>query len=233
MKYSAIERVKQIAQIKHRLIREVLHATETGPGIEISSMSDIPSGTGLGSSGAFTVGLLRALVPEASRPQLADLACKVDTGQQDQYAAVYGGVHAFDFAEKTLRPVGTQIDEYLQLFYTGVGRISEPVAVDPVAARIQAHEALLALEANDPEQFGRCLSDQWMSKLAAQPSEFHAQMDRVIIGAQELGAFGGKLIGAGGGGFLLFAGKVDPIPLGRMGLVEVPFRFEHAGTTLL
>ncbi len=234
LKYSSIERVKSVDEIQHRLIREVLHATNTGPGIEISSMADIPSGTGLGSSGAFTVGLLRALAPpETSRAALAELACKIDTGQQDQWAATYGGVHAYDFAAKTLRPIDTQLDDHLQLFFTGVGRVSAPVAVDPVRARLQADYAVRALEDNDPELLGACLTEQWETKLRLQRSEFHESMNRVIRSAKKLGAYGGKLIGAGGGGFVLFAGKVDPIPMGRMGLVEVPFRFEQQGTCVL
>lgn len=233
LKYSQVERVKTVDEIQHRLIREVLRDTETGPGVEISSMADVPSGTGVGSSGAFTVGLLRALLPGASRPQLADLACRIDTGQQDQYAAVYGGVHAFDFAAKTLRPIDTQIDEYLQLFYTGIKRDDPPVAVPSAAARTHADAALAALEGNDPELLGACFSEQWAMKLEVQPTTFHAAMDKVIHAGMLNGAYGGKLIGAGNGGFVLFAGKVDTIIMGRMGLTEVPFRFEHEGSCLL
>lgn len=233
LKYSAIERVKRIEDIDHALIGKVLHATDTDPGIEISSMADIPAGTGLGSSGAFTVGLLHALAPNLSRPALARLACQLDTGQQDQWAAVYGGVHAFDFEASTLRPIDTTIDDHLQLFYTGITRESPPVPVDPVRARLHADYALKALEANDPELLGACLVDQWEAKLKAQHNEFHEGMNRVIRSAMKLGAFGGKLVGAGNGGFLLFAGKVDPIVMRRIGLVEVPFAFEHEGSVIL
>ncbi len=230
LRYSQIERVKTIDQIDHGLIRKVLRYTGTEPGVEISSTADIPGGTGLGSSGAFTVGLLRVLRPEASRPAVASWACELDTGQQDQHAVTYGGVHAFDFVNKTMRPIDTYVDEHLQLFYTGTTRETSPVAIDPARARLHADAALAALEGNDPELLGACLLDQWRAKVEAQDTKFHADMDRVIGSAIELGAYGGKLVGAGNGGFLLFAGKVDPIPMRRMGLVEVPFRFELEGT---
>lgn len=233
LKYSEVERVKTVGEIRHSLIRRILTFTDTEPGIEISTMADLPSGTGLGSSGAFAVGLLHALQPDVTRPALAHAACMADTGQQDQWAAVYGGVHAFDFANKTLRPIDTHIDDHLQLFYTGVGRVAEPVPVDPVRARVQADAALAALEGDDPELLGACLSEQWALKLETQPSDFHRAMDRVIGAAMELGAYGGKLVGAGAGGFILTAGKVDPIDMRRMGLVEVPFRFAREGSTVL
>lgn len=230
LRYSQIERVKAIGEIDHDLFRKTFRDLAIEPGIEISTTADIPSGTGLGSSGAFLVGLLRALLPDASRPELAALACKLDTGQQDQYAAAYGGVHAFDFAAKTLRPIHTHLDDELQLFYTGVTRDSPPVPVDPNRAHAQAEVAVAALEHDDAELLGACLLEQWRTKLAVQPTEFHTAMDRVIRSGIEMGAYGGKLIGAGNGGFLLFAGKIDPIPMRRMGLTELPFRFEHEGT---
>jgi D-glycero-alpha-D-manno-heptose-7-phosphate kinase len=230
LRYSQTERVKTVDEIDHDLFRRAFAELGIKPGIEIATTADIPSGTGLGSSGAFLVGLLRVLLPEASRPELAELACKLDTGQQDQYAAVYGGVHAFDFEAGTLRPISTRLDEHLHLFYTGVSRDTAPVAVDPERARCQADAAVAALENNDPELLGACLQEQWNSKLAAQPTTFHKQMDAQIRAGNEIGAHGGKLVGAGNGGFLLFAGDPDPILMRRMGLVEVPFRFEHEGT---
>lgn len=230
LRYSQIERVKAIGEIDHDLFRKTFRDLAIEPGIEVSTTADIPSGTGLGSSGAFLVGLLRVLVPDASRPELATLACKLDTGQQDQYAAVYGGVHAFDFAAKTLRPIHTHLDDELQLFYTGVTRDSPPVPVNPDRARAHADAAVAALENNDAGFLGACLLEQWHTKLAVQPTDFHSAMDRVIRSGIEMGAYGGKLIGAGNGGFLLFAGKIDPIPMRRMGLTELPFRFEHKGT---
>lgn len=236
LRYSAIERVKSVENISHRIIRDCLQHCATPPGIEISSMADIPSGTGLGSSGAFTVGLLRALLPDASRPELAQIACQLDIGQQDQHSAVYGGVHAYDFAARTLRPIHTNLDQYLQLFYTGVRRetlLHPPMAVDPDVARIQADAALAALEGNDPHLLGACLTEQWQSKLAVQPSDFHRSMDRALNSCRAMGALGGKLVGAGNGGFLLIVGDLDPKTMARSGLTHVPFSFAREGTTLL
>jgi D-glycero-alpha-D-manno-heptose-7-phosphate kinase len=230
LRYSKTERVTARDQIDHDLFRKILTELDIDPGIEITTTADIPAGTGLGSSGAFAVGLLRALLPDASRPEIAELACRLDTGQQDQYAAAYGGVHAYDFENGTLRPIHTRLDDELQLFYTGTTRDVSPVAVPANTARIQANAAIAALENNDAELLGACLLEQWASKLEAQPTTFHRKMDATIRAGMELGAHGGKLIGAGQGGFLLFAGKVDPILMRRMGLVEMPFRFEHEGT---
>jgi D-glycero-alpha-D-manno-heptose-7-phosphate kinase len=105
--------------------------------------------------------------------------------------------------------------------------------VSKARARLQAEYAIKALEQNDPELLGACLFDQWNLKLHAQPTQFHASMERVIQGALKNGAYGGKLIGAGNGGFLLFAGKVDPLLMRRQGLVEVPFKFEYDGSVIL
>lgn len=233
IRYSETERVKDCLDIQHPIIRRVLSTTAIPPGIEITTMGDLPGGTGLGSSGAFTVGLLRALHPHVSRPHLTRLACTLDTGQQDQWSAVYGGIHAYDFAASTLRPIHTTLTDSLQLFYTGTARSSAPVPVDPTQARVQADAAIAALEGNDPELLGACLFDQWSAKVRVQPSPFHTSMTRVILSAMELGAYGGKLVGAGNGGFLLFAGKVDPIPMRRMGLVEIPFSVTYEGSTIL
>lgn len=233
LRYSQTERVKSLEEIQHNLIRSVFTTLDVQPGIEVSSTADIPSGTGLGTSGAFAVGLIRVLNPTFSHIEVARLASLLDTGQQDQYAATFGGVHAFDFKEKTLRPVSTTIDEHLQLFYTGGQRESAPVAVNFPRARLQAEYAIKALEQNDPELLGVCLLEQWNAKHDAQPTPFHASMDRVIQGAMKHGAYGGKLIGAGNGGFLLFAGKVDPLLMRRQGLVEVPFKFEYDGSVIL
>lgn len=230
LRYSQIERVNRVADIQHRILRDALTLANVGPGVEITSTSDVPAGTGLGSSGAFTVGVLRALFPDASRPRLARLACELDTGQQDQHAAVYGGVNVFDFRERTIRPIDTTMDRHLSLYYTGVRRdAGQPPAGMPERRDVRFEVA--ALEQDDPELLGWCLTRQWAEKRDHFPSPFHADCDGHLQAGLDAGAFGGKLIGAGGGGFLLFASTSDlDDVMKRRGLRRLPFRFDHVGT---
>lgn len=235
LKYSAVERAHSVSEIKHRILRAAIDLTDTAPGVEITSIADIPAGTGLGSSGAFTVGVLHALAPRLSRPGLAALACRIDTGQQDQWAAVYGGVNCFDFAAETIRPIETRMDDHLALYYTGTRRHEDTgPAVPPPAHHVA--DAALALQRNDPFWFGQCLTLQWTHKLGYADTAFHRECDDLIRVGCEHGALGGKLVGAGGGGFLLFvaweADRLDDAMKER-GLRRVPFRFDHTGTTLL
>ncbi len=233
LRYSELERAESLEDIRHGLLRACLSATNTRSGIEVASTSDIPSGTGLGSSGAFSVGVLKALAPGLSKPALADLACQVDTGQQDQWAAVYGGVNVFDFAAKSIRPIATNIDRHLVLFYTGIRR--HPAGRSPAKPkpRDAVNLEIAALEHDDPDRLGYCLTQHWETKLCQNRTIEHEQFDRMIQMGIKAGAYGGKLIGAGGGGFLLFAvDDPDGFTFDR-GLRRVPFRFDQDGCTVL
>lgn len=227
--YSQSENVEHAEDIQHRLLRRVLVDTATPPGIQVATAADIPAGTGLGSSGAFTVGLLKALYPEASKPALARMACRMDIGQQDQWSAVYGGVNAYDFESGMLRPIETTVDSYLELHYTGLRHDAAAVvtgqSVTRRAALDQVSTAVQALEANDPAWLGECFLTQWAAKLDRAPTPTHQQIDRLIRDGIGQGAYGGKLVGAGDGGFLLFS---TPVPL-ELGLRKVPFQFHHDG----
>jgi D-glycero-alpha-D-manno-heptose-7-phosphate kinase len=231
LRYSEIERVPAVEQIRHRILRDALGVTKTSPGFELSSVADIPSGTGLGSSGAFTVAVLRALLPDASRARLAALACDLDTGQQDQWSAVYGGVNVFDFRAKTIRPVDTEIDRHLALYWTGVRRRA-PEPLGEIPDRQGLDQEIQALEHNDPDRLGWCFQRQWRAKLDRDPSGFHAACADEIGKAIDAGfAHGGKTIGAGGGGFILFATEKHDDLDAFMRLRRVPFAFEHSGVT--
>jgi D-glycero-alpha-D-manno-heptose-7-phosphate kinase len=233
LRYSELEHAKTLDDVRHGLLRACLSATNTRSGIEVASTSDIPSGTGLGSSGAFTVGVLKALCPELSKPALARLACDLDTGQQDQWAAVYGGVNVFDFAAQTIRPIATEIDRHLVLFYTGIRRHPNGRTQAKPKPRDTVNLELAALEHNDPGRLGWCLTQHWEAKLAANRTVEHEQFDVMIQAGIKAGAYGGKLIGAGGGGFLLFAvDDPDTFDLG-WDLRRVPFRFDQDGCTVL
>jgi D-glycero-alpha-D-manno-heptose-7-phosphate kinase len=268
LKYSRIEKVTGPGKVEHPLLREVLLATGVYQGVEISSMADIPAGTGLGSSGAFTVGSLRALYSFqrrlVSQLELAETACRIEierlgepVGKQDQYIAAVGGVSAFEFrpddtvgVERVPMSADTRerLEEDLLLFYTGIRRSASRVlaqqdsrsqADDPSvrtnldAVRQLGRESFEALAAGELDQFGKLMTAQWQLKLERSPSELHRTVDGWIRGAIEAGASGGKLVGAGDGGFLLvYAHAKAEVrrALRGYGLEEVRFRFDHEGT---
>ncbi len=237
LRYSENERVTQPADIQHRIFRATIERFDIKPGIEISSTADIPAGTGLGSSGAFTVALLRALLPDASRPELARIACELDIGKQDQHAAVYGGVNGFDFGMRQMQPLETEIDRHLGLYYTGRTHSSEEQLAGITIKRDMRLEldTLKAITENDIALLGDCLYRQWTAKCIRQPIEFHRQIDLRIGRAMERGATGGKLVGSGDGGFVLIVNDNEEIAdyFKRQGYRRVPFRFDHAGVTRL
>ena len=270
LKYSSVERVRRATEIQHPLLRECITALDVAPPIEISSMADIPAGTGLGSSGAFTVGVLKALAHHKHRSmtneQLAAQACTIEIdrlgeniGKQDQYIAALGGITAFTFnadesvsAERIeLAPaVRQRLEEDLLLFYTGVRRSASTVLrteSDSTGALRRANNVLNetreigyltrdVLQQGEVEDFGRLLTRQWQLKYTRQKSELHDHIDDIIRTGIDHGALGGKLVGAGGGGFLLFFAdrKVElRRAMTNLGLVEVPFGIDYSGSTII
>jgi D-glycero-alpha-D-manno-heptose-7-phosphate kinase len=273
LKYSHIERFDDPARAEHRLLREILLVTEVPAGVEISSMADIPAGTGLGSSGAFTVGALQALLAHQSghpsNVELAELACHVELerlgepiGKQDQYIAAVGGITAFSFEPDgavRVQPLDLdadtreQLEDNLVLFYTGIRRsASEVLAVEastgsssPDAADLGANldavkalgrETADALARGDLERFGALLSEQWARKFERSPTPVHERVDRWIRAGLEAGASGGKLVGAGDGGFLLFYSEAKADlreAMRREGLDEVRFGIDYLGATVI
>jgi D-glycero-alpha-D-manno-heptose-7-phosphate kinase len=234
-------------------------------------MADIPAGTGLGSSGAFAVGVLNALHAHLRLPvtneRLAELACALEidrlrepVGKQDQYATAIGGVTAFryntDDSVDILRvamsdETRSRFEENLLLFYTGVRRSAsdeirdqltgatrtgETVEENLARVRHLGHESHEALEAGDLHGFARLMTEQWRAKLRRSPSDLHHQVDGWIEKGIAAGAAGGKLVGAGGGGFLLFyaESKADlRMAMAALGLVEVRFAFDDDGTKIV
>ncbi|MGH2693112.1 MAG: galactokinase [Actinomycetota bacterium] len=271
LKYSAIERVKEVDDVRHPLFREALRLTRTRNRVEISSMADIPANTGLGSSGSFTVGLLKALHAYqhsvVSNAQLAEQACHIEidrlgepVGKQDQFIAAMGGVTAFEFREDDsveISPVPMaqstrdRLEENLHLFYTGMTRSAGYILADQdqkskasdagtkdnldQVKRI-GRESFDALRDGNLKWFSALMSEQWELKRARSPSATNRQIDEWIRTGLEAGAEGGKLVGAGGGGFLLFYSehKADlREAMSALGLPEVRFRFDYEGTKLV
>lgn len=270
LKYSRIEDVASINEIQHPLIREALKFTNAQPGIEISSIADIPAGTGLGSSGAFTVGLLKALHAHdrryAAAETVAQQACHLEieklsepVGKQDQYIAAVGGITAFEFHEDDSVSVMSvdmntadrdAFEDHLMLFYTGVRRsaseelraLDEQASVSSSAIRQNLNDvkdagraAFKVLQDGDLFAFGQMLTEQWKLKLQRSPGMMHQQVDDWICAGISGGAIGGKLVGAGGGGFLLFlASDKQQLreTMKQVGLREVLINIDYRGSII-
>ena len=271
LKYSHLERVNSIEEIQHPIIREALKRHHLKPGAEIVSVADIPAGTGLGSSGSFTVGLLCALTARrrdfATAESLASEACEIEindlgnpVGKQDQYIAAYGGITTLYFntdgtvTVEPLRLKGSTINKLesnLMMFFTGYSRSANEVLEEQKAksesndadmiANLDAIKAMSyeikdVLESGDVDEFGLIMNRHWDMKKKRSSSMSNPLIDRCYEKALACGALGGKLVGAGAGGFLLFYTKNQAALREAMiseGLEEVPFSFDFSGTTVL
>ena len=272
VKYSKLERVTSVDQLEHPIIREAMKALQVGaPNLEITSMADIPGGTGLGSSGSFTTGLLRALHALKKNivhpAELAEQACDIELnklgepiGKQDQYIAAIGGITAFTFhpdgrveyrpckiSEETL----FNLEDNLLLFFTGYSRSASAILKDQNDKSKKNDQAMLdnlhftkelgyksleALETGNLDEFARLMDVHWQRKKARSSGMSNAHINDWYDHAMANGALGGKLIGAGGGGFLLFHTSDKPRLRRAMvgsGLREVRFRFDFEGTKVL
>ncbi|MGH7380689.1 MAG: galactokinase [Candidatus Methylomirabilales bacterium] len=272
LKYSKMERVRYVDEVQHPLIREALRLTGIGaPHLEITSMADIPAGTGLGSSGSFTTALLKALHAlnkNLIHPQeLAEQACHIEidllkepVGKQDQYIAAYGGITCFRFLPN--HEVGAwplkidtdtlyNLEDNLLLFFTGYSRsASEILREQHVRSKQNDREMIAnlhfikelgreskeALEAGGLERFAELMNVHWEHKKERSAIMSNDQINQWYELARQNGALGGKLIGAGGGGFLMFYAE-DKVRLRRAmreaGLQEVRFRFDFEGTKIV
>jgi D-glycero-alpha-D-manno-heptose-7-phosphate kinase len=272
LKYSKLEHVDRVDEVQHRIIREALRELDfKTPQVEITTLADIPAGTGLGSSGSFTTALLKALYAHRRRllhpSELAELACDIEitrlgepVGKQDQYIAAYGGVTCFTFhpdgqveAEPLRLPMEALFDleDNLLLFFTGFSRSAGEILEDQrtrsdrnEAQMIQnLHEvkelglrARAALASGDVTGFGALMDDQWEQKKRRSGGMSNARIDEWYELGRRSGALGGKLVGAGGGGFLLFYSEDHRrlrAAMAKAGLEEVRFRFDFEGTQVL
>jgi D-glycero-alpha-D-manno-heptose-7-phosphate kinase len=272
LKYSALEHVEKAEDVRHPIIREALRQQDLQtPQVEITTLADIPAGTGLGSSGSFTTALLKALHAqrrEAVQPQqLAELACQIEidrlrepVGKQDQFIAAFGGITCFTFHKDdqvAIEPLrissGTLFDleDNLLLFFTGFNRAASDILRDQ-DQRSRARDADIlrnlhyvkslgfqsreALESGNLARFGELLHEHWEHKKRRSGGISNPQIDKWYSLAVSNGALGGKLVGAGGGGFLMFY-AADRNRLRRTmseaGLEEVRFRFDFEGTKVL
>ena len=272
LKYSSMERVRSLEEIQHPLIREALRlADQQASYLEITSMSDIPAGTGLGSSGSFVTALLHALHTDTKtivpKQQLAEQACYIEmerlrepVGKQDQYIAVFGGITCFEFRNDDTviaQPlkIGAEtlanLEDNLALFYTGFTRSAseilrdqdnrsrerDPTMVENLhLVKALGIESKNALEAGDLRQFAEIMHTHWEAKKQRSGSISNSMINDLYELARRNGALGGKLIGAGGGGFLMFYTE-DKTRLRHAmreaGIREVRMRFDFQGTILV
>jgi D-glycero-alpha-D-manno-heptose-7-phosphate kinase len=272
LKYSEIEHVNEVLQVRHPIIREVLGDLNLKtPQVEITTLADIPSGTGLGSSGSFTTALIKALFAHYRKnihpEQLAEMACRIEIeklaepiGKQDQYIAAYGGITEFNFhkdgsvssAPLDLSvPTVHDLEDNLLLFFTGISRSAGSILRDQVDKSKKNDSAMVdnlhftkdlglrsktALLQGDTKKFGELMHEHWehkKSRSSGMTSEF---IDGAYSQAIKSGAVGGKLVGAGGGGFLMFYAKDKEklrAKMSELGLEEVRFQFDFEGTKVI
>lgn len=269
--YSRTEEASTIAEIQHPLVREAMTLLGLKGGLEITSIADIPSkGSGLGSSSAFTVGLLHALHAYsgryASAEQLAREACTIELercgepiGKQDQFAAAYGGFNFIQFnpddsvsVEPILcrRETLAQLQSNILVFYTGLSRSAsailksqqEAVTASPAKQKTlqrmvqQAHDLKAALQQNDLGAFGQIIHEGWELKRGLTGEISNPEIDAWYAKARHAGAVGGKLLGAGSGGFLMFYAPPEQhevISAALPELRQIPMRFESQGSRII
>ena len=269
LKYSKMEKVDTVDQIEHPIVREAFRMMGiTKLQHEITTLADIPAGTGLGSSGSFTTALLKALYSFERRlllpGDLARLACELEierlaqpVGKQDQYIAAYGGITAFEFAkngevhaEPLVMASSTlhELEDHLLLFFTGFSRSASAILKDQDTRTKQADASMIdgmhyvkelgfrskkALEMNQPALFGEIMHEHWENKRKRSSGMSNPKIDEWYELGRKAGAIGGKLVGAGGGGFLMFYAP-EPMKVRaamvEAGLEEVRFRFDFDGT---
>jgi D-glycero-alpha-D-manno-heptose-7-phosphate kinase len=267
--YSIVENVREIAEINHPAVRAVLQRMNVTRGLEIHHDGDLPARSGLGSSSAFTVGLLNAVHAlsgqHVTKEALANEAIFVEhtmlkepVGIQDQISAAFGGFNHMTFERDgtyQIRPIIVPrerldaLQDHLLLFFTGISRLATEIAqtvilnirrkADGLRAIHQMVDqaiAILSSPTTDLAEFGQLLGESWSHKRQLSDRVSSAAIDDLYDTARRAGALGGKLLGAGGGGFLLLFAKPEDHARVREALrhlVAVPFRFEPSGCRIV
>jgi D-glycero-alpha-D-manno-heptose-7-phosphate kinase len=269
VKYSQTETVSRLADLKHPLLREAMMKADIRGGIEISSIADIPAGTGMGSSSSFTVGVLHNLYAIRRRyvthETLAREACEIEIerlgepiGKQDQYAAAFGGLNVIWFnpdGSVRVDPLYIPNEVYLRLqrnlimFYTGNQRkasdiLSEQKENASQADKFHTLKSMVGLVSDlrnslytgKLDDFGKILHENWILKQKLASQITNPEIDKIYKAGLESGATGGKLLGAGGGGFMLFyceEKKQHRLKDHFKQLQKFDFSFEREGSKLI
>jgi D-glycero-alpha-D-manno-heptose-7-phosphate kinase len=270
LKYSRTEVTDDVTKIENPILREVLRFLHIQGGLEVASIADIPSGTGLGSSSSFCVALLNGLYAHAgkfvSKERLAAEACVIEIerlgepiGKQDQYAAAFGGINFIEFHKNdsvTVEPLPlhrettAELERSLMLFYTGVQRSAGEILAAQ-KARVERDETAVTtlrrmvdlsyrlrdtLTAGDLDGFGHLLHENWLLKRSVIDQISTTTIDRLYDAARAAGALGGKIAGAGGGGFLVLycpPAAQASVRAALRGLREVDFSFDLEGARIV
>lgn len=269
MKYSETEDVDEIGSIRHPILRETLLRHWRGNPVEVASVADVPAGTGMGSSGAFTVALLKGLAharrTSITQGALAEAACEIEIevlnepcGKQDPYVAAHGGICAYSFnpdGSVTVEPLELAAEtlrglrEQLLLFYTGEARSASAVLSDQNERTKTGDAEMLEnlhrtkeigrqsrdlLVQGDLFSYGELMHEHWLNKRRRSPGMATDRIDDLYTLARRSGVIGGKLVGAGGGGFLLLCAR-NPADtrqaMAAAGATELPFDFEFVGAS--
>lgn len=269
VKYSKTETVSQSEELQHPILRTVLKKFNVKGGLEISSIADVPSGTGLGSSSAFTVGVLHNLHLIKRNPvhkdQLAAEACHVEIdllhepiGKQDQYATAMGGLNLIEFetnGQVTITPVDpgmetlSALENNLLMFYTGDQRSASHILTEQKKNTVQedkfnalksmvslVYDTVRAVNEGNLNDFGKVLHENWILKKQLASGISNPMIDEAYETAMKNGALGGKLLGAGGGGFLLFYCPINlqqKLIAALKPLRQFDFKFDQDGSKLI
>jgi D-glycero-alpha-D-manno-heptose-7-phosphate kinase len=272
VKYSRSETVNHRDELQHEIAREALRLAGIDRGLEITSMADVPAGTGLGSSSCYAVGLLNALHTMKRQPvdfqELAEEACRLEIeilekpiGKQDQYMASFGGLTVLEIARdgtvaasraKLSDSTVDDLERNLLVFYTGTERSSLDILAeqsrDTAAGQAEVTESLHAikemgyriremLECGNLTDFGLALDQHWQRKKKLSARVSNPRFDELYQLAKENGALGGKISGAGGGGFFVFYTESRHSRLREVlraaGLREMRYHFDFEGTKVL
>lgn len=266
--WSKMEIINDVSEIQHPSVRECLKFMKVTKGVEIHHDGDLPARTGMGSSSAFTVGLLHALYAlKGKMPTKRQLAMdairleqdvmKENVGSQDQALAAFGGFNLVEFGGEDhirVRPVTISAErlasfqDYSMLFYTGLSRTASEIAAEQVAGismrkkeldnMLKMVDAALAIlnGKDDLSRFGKLLHENWKIKRSLSSKISTPFIDGIYSAALSAGAFGGKVLGAGGGGFMLIFAKPSVQPKIReklKKLLYVPFKFEGLGSQII
>ena len=267
LKYSQIEKTNKVEDIKHKIIKEVLKRELIENKIEITTLTDIPSKTGLGSSGSFSTAMIKAIYSfnqkMIGRRELAEKACDIEinklkqpSGKQDQYISVYGGISEFNINKNGIvkaknlkigRETVLDLEDNLLLFFTGFSRNSSIILNEQNKKTIKSDAQIiknldyiksLGLEIKKELLKGNCnnfaklMNEHWNYKLQRSKNMSNKTINEIYTFAIKNGAIGGKLIGAGGGGFLLFYTNTPNRlrkAMAHKKLEEVRFKFDHEG----
>jgi D-glycero-alpha-D-manno-heptose-7-phosphate kinase len=272
VKYSKSETVERVDELQHDIAREILHQTGVEKNIEVSSLADIPAGTGLGSSSCYGVGLLHAIhtmkrdyVPLG---QLAEEDFRIEAntlkrpiGKQDPYTAAFGGLTVLEIAKdgtvetrkaNVSYEVADELNKNILIFFTGKTRSADEIlreqekgAKEEKASVIDSmhyikeigYQILEAVESGNIDVVGRKFHEHWQYKKKISSKMSNPEFDRIYDAAQESGALGGKISGAGGGGFFTFyvpdQQRAFREKMRELGLREMRYRFDFEGSKVL